>query len=271
LSALLSALALLALATPASDRQARYHDLLRTYPSRPAAESAALVSALIDEGPFADRDGALFWMASVRLQARDLGAARALFARLRREHAGSPLIERADLGEAEASAQEGDYGGALRWLDKAAGASDAAVRELAMLSSAHVRALRGRQRLAWAAGLFALLVLALLVASVARRWPVPLRPLPAEARVLLPVLAVLALLSLRQDPAPRAAVLEVCAAGAIFSLAAGLSLRAGPAGLAGRALRAASALAALGACAYVAVWRADLISMVLETLRAGPE
>ena len=248
-------------------RQENFLELLRTYPSRPVAESVALVSGLVDEGPFAERDRALFWLGSVRLSTHDLPGARGFWARLRREHPGSAWLERADLGEADASAQERDYGDALRWLARTAQAKDPAVRELSRLAAAQVRTLRDRRRLAWGAGLFALLVLAALLGSAARQRRVPLWPLPAEARVLLPVLAVLALLSLGQDPAPRAAVLQVCAAGAVFSVANGWSARETKVA---RALQAASALAALAACGYVAIWRADLVNMVLETFRAGP-
>ena len=38
-----------------------------------------------------------------------------------------------------------------------------------------------------------------------------------------------------------------------------------------RAIHAALALAALGCLAYVAVYRGDLIGMVQETFRTGPE
>ncbi len=264
-------LLLAALFAGPAERQARFVELLRTYPSRPPAESVALVSALIDDGAFAERDRALYWIGSVRLQTRDLPAARAAFERLRSEYGGSPWVERALLSEAEASAQEGNYSASLDWLARAGQAQDKAVRELTRLQSAQVRTLLKRQRLATAAGLFALAVLALFAASVARRWPVPLFPLPAEARVLLPVLGVLALLSLRQDPAPRAAVLQICAAGGFLVTASGLSQRAANAGRLGGALRALAALAALAAWSYVAIFRADLVGMVLETFRAGPE
>ena len=85
------------------------------------------------------------------------------------------------------------------------------------------------------------------------------------------MLAVLALLSVRQDPGPRAAILELCAGTAVLVTLSGLRLRvAAPRGAA-RALHAAGTLAALGALAYVAVYRGGLVSMLLETLRAGPE
>jgi hypothetical protein len=84
----------------------------------------------------------------------------------------------------------------------------------------------------------------------------------------LPVLAVLAVLSVKVDPAPRAAILEICAGGALLSLLSGLRLRAARPN---RVLHALLALAALGCLAYVAVYRGDLIGMVQETFRAGRE
>jgi len=96
-------------------------------------------------------------------------------------------------------------------------------------------------------------------------------PLPAETRIVLPVLAVLALLSTRVDPAPRAAVLTLCAGGALLSLLSGARLRALGAGRAARLTHALLGLLALVCVAYVAVYRADLIGMVKETFRIGPE
>jgi hypothetical protein len=275
LSALCLALLLVAAAGPESAgpgaRQARFLELLRTYPSRPSTESVALVTALIDEGPFAERDRALFWLGSVRLNALDLPSARAFFARLRREHPGSPWLERADLGEADACAVERDYGAALEWLQRASAASDPAVRELARLSTAQLQALRVQQRWTYAAGAFAILIVGLWLVALWRRRPLPLWPLPDEARVLLPVLGVLAVLSLRIDPAPRAAVLQLCAAGALLVILSGLYRRAANPGRALRALQTASTVLALGACFWVAIYRHDLVNMVLETFRAGPE
>ena len=252
-------------------RQENFLELLRTYPSRPVAESVALVSGLVDEGPFAERDRALFWLGSVRLSTHDLPGARGFWARLRREHPGSAWLERADLGEADASAQERDYGDALRWLARTAQAKDPAVRELSRLTTAQFAQARTRQRLAFAAGAFACLVLIALILSIARRRPMALLPLPAEARIFLPVLGVLALLSVRQDPAPRAAVLTICAAGALLLTAGGLRLRAVQARAPERALQAGVTLLALFCASYAAIYRADLVNMVLETVRAGPE
>jgi tetrahydromethanopterin S-methyltransferase subunit D len=82
---------------------------------------------------------------------------------------------------------------------------------------------------------------------------------------------VLALLSFRVDAAPRATILTLCAAGAVLTGLSGLRQRAmQPRGLA-RALHLVLTVGALGAVAYLAIYRGDLIGMVLETFRAGPE
>ncbi len=257
--------------TPSPDaRQERFLHLLRTYPDRPPADTFAQVAALIEEGPFAERDRAEYWIGSARLAAGDRAGARAWFGRLSRDYPGSVWEERSWLGLGDAAAQERSYGVALAWYRRAESAADPAVREVARIDGRRIFILRRRQRLAWAAGAVALLIAAFFAAS-AFQARATLRPMPAETRIVLPVLAVLALLSLRVDPAPRLAVLELCAGGAVLSLLSGLRLRALRPRRAGRALHAGLALIALGCIGYVAVYRADLIGMVLETFRAGPE
>lgn len=258
-----------AAADPAS-RQERFLELLRTYPARAPATSMALVAALVDEGPFAEHDRAEYWLGSARLTAGDRASARAWLARLRQDHPGSPWVERAALLEGDAAAQERSYDESLAWYARAAAARAPDVRELSRLAAAQVLLLRARQRWAIAAGAFALLVFLALALSIARL-RAPLWPPPPELRVVGPVLAVLAVLSLRQDPAPRRAILELCAGGALLATLSGLRLRALALRPSGRALHAALLLGALVALAYVAVYRGDLVGMVLETFRTGPE
>jgi len=252
------------------EREERFLYLLRTYPEREARETLVQVEQLVQEGEFAEHDRAEYWLGSAWLALREREAARKWFARVGKDHPGSVWDERSWLGMADAAAQERQYGNALEWYAKGRTARDAAVREMARVSAQATRTLRARQRWAWAAGGVALAVAGLLAASLWRHRPVRLWPPPAEARIVLPVLAVLALLSVRQDPGPRAAILELCTGAALLVTLSGLRLRAAsPRGTA-RALHAAGTLAALGSLAYVAVYRGDLVGMLLETLRAGP-
>jgi hypothetical protein len=254
----------------AAARQRSFLEMLRTYAERRPEQSFALVERLVDAGPFAEHDRAEYWIGIARLSLGDRASARTWFSRLSREHPDSRWAERSLLGLADLAVRERRYGAALSLYARAEGARDAGVRELARLSRGQVLILRARQRWAWAAAAFACAVGLFLFVSIARLRP-RLWPAPAELRIVGPVLAVLALLSLRQDPAPRAAVLEVASAGAVLATLSGLRLRALPAGLLERGLHAAVALAALCACAYAAAYRNDLVGMMLETFRAGPE
>jgi hypothetical protein len=252
------------------ERQERFLDLLRTYPERAPRKTLAAVERLLEEGEFAEHDRAEYWMGSAWLALQERERARRWFGRVAKDHPDSVWVERSWLGMGDAAAQERRYGEALDWYAKAETARDAAVREMGRLSEGTTLALRARQRWAWAAGGVALVVAGLLAASLGRNRPLRLWPLPAEARIAIPVLAVLALLSVRQDPAPRTAILELCAGAAVLVTLSGLRLRAAsPRGTA-RALHAAGTLAALSALVYVAVYRGGFVGMLLETLRAGP-
>ena len=251
-------------------REDRFLELLRTYPERQPADTFRQVAALIEEGPFAERDRAEYWIGSARLAAGDRGGARAWFGRLARDYSGSVWEERSWLGLGDAAAQERDYSSALAFYARAQRAGDAAVRELGRISSGQAVILRRRQRIAWEAGAAALVIAAFFAWSALRSGGRPW-PLPAEARVVLPVLGVLALLSVRIDPAPRAAVLTLCAGGALLAVLSGMRLRSARPHGALRALHVALAMFALLCVVWVALYRSDLIGMVQETFRAGPD
>ena len=234
------------------------------------AETFQQVAGLIDEGPFPERDRAEHWIASARLAAGDRTGAREWYARVARDYPASVWEERGWLGLGDAAAYERDYASALDWYARGLAARDAAVREQARVSSGQARILRARQRWAWAAGAAALLVAGFFLYSW-RKARGAFWPMPAEARIVLPVLAVLCVLSIKVDPAPRAAVLELCIGGAALVLLSGLRLRALQPRGAAKAGHVALALAALGGLGYVAVYRGDLVGMVMDTFRVGPE
>lgn len=272
-------------ADAAEARQEQFLYYLRTYPERPPDQTLGAVAALVDQGPFRERARALYWLGSARLSLGDRDGLRGWFVRLRREHPGTVWVERGFLAMADAAAQERRFGEALDWYAQADSAQDAAVRELSRISRGQVLTLQWRQRAAWAAQTAAALVALWLLFSALRleraaasrgeagRGPRALLAMPPEARVLWPVLVVLALIALQQDTLARRSVLEICAAGAVLSWLSGARLRAlGPwASLRLRGLHGALVLAAMLGLAYAAVWRGDLVGMVLETIRAGPD
>jgi len=191
-------------------------------------------------------------MGSATLAAGDRESARRWFRRVGRESPGSVWEERSWLGLGDAAAQERSYGEARAWYVRAQAGTDPAVRELGHISDGRARTLQRLQRMAWAAGAVALAIAAFFALGGRRaRWI----PLPAETRIVLPVLAVLALLSTRVDPAPRAAVLTLCAEARVVA-AERRPLRALGAGRAARLTHALLGLLALACVAYVAVYRA---------------
>jgi hypothetical protein len=253
-----------AAAAAAVTRQQHFTELLRTYPDRPPAETFRQVAALVDEGPFEEHDRAEYWIGNARLVSGDRDGARAWFARLWRDHPNSVWTERSWLGMGDAAASERDFGAALQWYARAAQSHDAAVRELSRIDAKQTRVLLRRQRLAWLFGALSFGIALLFFAQGFRR----LWPLPAETRIVLPVLAVLALLSTRIDPAPRTAVLTLVLGGAVLSVLSGARLAAAPRN---RLLHALLGLVCLAGLGFVAVYRADLVGMLFETFRTGPE
>ena len=281
----------------AAERQERFLYLLRTYPERPPDQTLGEVAVLVDQGPFAERDRAIYWLGSARLSLGDRPGLRRWYEKLRREYPGTAWVERSHLGMADAAAQERRFGESLRWYDFADGASDAAVRELSRISRMQILILQTRRHIAWAGQLVALAIGLWLLVSTLRlerlglaRAAAPaasplarrasLRPAlrallapPDDARVLIPALLVLSLIALTQDPAPRAAVLELSGGGALLTWLSGARLRALGAGAprSARLAQGALALLAMACVAYAAIWRGDLVGMVLETMRAGPD
>ena len=268
----------------APSRQERFLYLLRTYPERPPDQTLAQVAALVEEGPFAERDRAIYWLGSARLSLGDRAGLRALAAKLARDYPGSTWVERSYLGLADAAAQERHFDEARSWYALAGRAADAGVRELARIALPQIVTLQNRQRAAWSGQAAALAIALWLFLSALRleraRRGAGLREAllalsvpPPEARVLLPVLLVVCLIALQQDPAPRGAVLELAVGGALLTWLSAARLRALAAAAPRRARlgQVALALVAMACVAYTAVWRGDLVGMVLETVRAGTD
>ena len=266
-----------AAASSEQTREDRFLYLLRTYPERKPDLTLGEVAQLVDQGPFAERDRAIFWIGSARLALGNREAARSWFARLARESPDSIWVQRSYLGLAEAAAMERRFDEALRWYSRADLSSDATVRERARIARPQILTLQHRQWFAWLCA--AILVLASL-SLITATWRAAdrseraraFRP-PTELRILAPLLAILALCALRQEPAPRAATLELCLFGGGLTWLSGAYLRASraPQTLSRRIGYALLALLVLACGSYFAIWRNDLVGMVMETWRAGPD
>ncbi|MBS2025245.1 MAG: hypothetical protein JST92_22825 [Deltaproteobacteria bacterium] len=258
--------------SPEDQREARFTELLRTYPERLPAVTLGMVARLLDEGPFAEHDRALYWLGSANQALGERALALQWYARLAKEHPDSIWVERSYLGQADLAAQQRHFGTALEFHARAEKSRDPAVRELARLASMQVHTLQNRQRAAWACQLFAALVALFLLRSAWRaRGLSALWPLPTEARILLPVLLVIGLLAFRQDPAPRFAIYEASFGGFVLAWLSGARLSSVKLSRAQRLLHGLLVVVTFAGLAYTAVWRSDLVGMVLETIRAGPE
>ncbi len=266
-----------AAASDAQAREERFLYLLRTYPERRPDATLGETAKLVEQGPFAERDRAIYWIGSARLALGDRDAARVWFARLAREAPDSVWVQRSYLGLAEAAAMERRFDESLRWYSRADLSSDATVRERARISRPQILTLQHRQWFAWlCAGLLLATSLALIVAiwrsarpSERARAFLP----PTELRILAPLLAILALCALRQEAAPRAATLELCLFGGGLTWLSGsyLGTRIVARTLPRRINYALLALLVLACASYFAIWRNDLVGMVMETWRAGPD
>jgi hypothetical protein len=142
-------------------------------------------------------------------------------------------------------------------------------------------AARGRRRadwyvLAWLAAAGAACVLLGSLAEALRRAPRPrrIRP-PLEVLFLAPVAAVLVGVALTTHETIAPAVLTLSIGGLVLAGVSGATLdllRASDRPLRGRAiLHAALSVVAVVGLLYIALMRDDLLDMVIETVRFGPD
>jgi hypothetical protein len=158
-------------------------------------------------------------------------------------------------------------------------AADRIVRDELVTAAAH-----GRRRDRWyiaawlaIAGAFAAL-LGSLVEAVLRRsagtWPAALRP-PIEVLFLGPVAVVLLGVAFTAHRAIAPAVVTISAGGLALAWLSGAALEVVRAGGRARRLRSAlqvlACLAGVAGLAYVALTHGDLIDLLVETVRFGPD
>jgi hypothetical protein len=252
---------------------AEYQQILAGFPTRPSAESARRMEALVAAYPdFALADRALLWLAD--LAARE---------------------GRADEAERRYREVEQRFPDGEAWARARAGRADLALarhrplraRALyrALVDGAHrvppevaARARAGLEACAAALrGLAAFAIaLAYLAALDAARVPAarPLeRRLPFELRFYLPIAALFVAGAVSAGRAIAWATLLIAVGGALVLGATALAASRAPAPLPTRKrlLMAATTALAVGAVVYVAVFATGLGDVLVETVRSGPE
>jgi TolA-binding protein len=255
---------------------AEYERILGGFPTRSKSESIRLMEALLAREPgFALADRAAYWIGSVYLQERRADDALAAFARVEARYPRSDWAQRARQARGDILAARGDAAGARRAYEAIVRGADPRAAAVAAAALARLRTQVWRARLAAAAGLAVLLALALLAVAV-RRVGRGLLAVPVEVKLYLPAAALFVLLAWRENPALGRALAELGGATAVglhllVHFVRQAAARPGRRRLArGLALAAGVALF-VGAAGYVAVHRAGLTTMLVETMHSGPE
>jgi hypothetical protein len=259
---------------------ARFNEVLQGFPERPEAESIARVEALLAEHP--DWSGgarATLWLAEVHQRGDRLDAAARRFAEVIERWPDSEAAFSAWRGAGDVAAAQRRFAEAARFYERMPVAGDPGRREARRDALAGLDRLRLHYRL-YQAALVALGLIALgLIASAragAGSWPATARTLvrpPIDVIYMIPIAALLVWAAYREFATAGPAVAIICAGGLAVTWLSAAALRAGPTGHPrARALAhaAAGALAAI-ALTYAVLYRIDLIELMLNTLRHGPE
>lgn len=254
---------------------AEYQDILRSYATRPRADSVARMERLIAAHPdFAHADRARLWLAESALQADDPAAAERHYREVEEHAPSTATAHEATLGRAAALLAQG----------RPLAARDL-YQALLRAPESTTRAAAGRgldtaeQQLLRQAGFIAAL-LYLLGYLGAQLWTARggLWPLPLELKFYLPVagLFLLAALSARDSVLPALALIA-CGGALVTWLAGAAGRRALSQGtnrtstVRGAALRLVAMALAILALAYAALHATHLVDFLIETLRYGPD
>lgn len=242
-----------------------------------AGEAIRRAEALLSSRPDWSGAGAVaLWLGGQYERAtRFSDAARAY--RLAAEHTADPEValsaglagarlatHRGDFEKAEAILARIDTGGQL---DRKRAVHDA---------RAQLRSARRRSKLSVAAVMILLLGVSALAGSLrlaAGSWAAAGRALaspPTEALYLAPVCALLVAASATGFPEIASAVAVICGGGLVVTWlsGAGLRLRRGAVAI---AVHVAAAAGAIGSICYIALYRAQLLDIIAQTVQFGPD
>lgn len=250
--------------------QQQFERILRSYPAVGPQGSMKAAAELIEGGvDFPDRPRAEYWIGTARHASADSTGARVWLTRVRKEYPTSVWSARAAVTLGDLAAEEKEWTTALTFYDEGE-RFGSPVAGFARLSREHLIEVRGYDRLYAGCIAFAIAFVFYLLGRLTFAARAPWR-LPIEARVLLIVIATLLLLGLRQQPEIVHAAFGIAIGTGIIAVLTALSFSRVPFSFLSRLVHAALAMTTIVCVFYAVTYRSGMLSMVLETLRAGPE
>ncbi len=262
---LLAAPLLSGAADPSSVAAAELERIKRGLAEEPGERWPAQAEALVDRWPNTEAGGrALIWLGELAYQANQFDLAGERFARAARLFADGELAALAARGRGDIAFQQGHWQRAIDAYQAGLRARPPLLlrQELRQKIDAATREKR-RLSVEWAAWLF-LLVFVLRFARDLFRVRLEL---PVETRLLLPVYALMVGIAWSRDPNVRMALLYLALGSlALVSIAFGAPKAANRSRAALDALLLSVANLAVG---YIALRRAGIVDMLVETLKFG--
>ncbi len=250
---------------------AEFEDTLRTFTRGNVEGALARMEALVRRYPtFPLRPRACFWIASVLRQRRQFAEAERWLSLLARDAPGTSDARRADLAVAQIESLRDRFETAMAIDRRYLESQDPLARELARDQLGFAIERRRLLRIFLASlGVLGATLAGLLSGVVRRR--APLRPLPFELRLFLPIAAIFCALTVYEDRKVGAAVALIGAGGSILVYLSAVYLRAGGArgwrGLGQLALSAAAA----ASLAYSVIYTTNLADLVVDTIEQGAD
>lgn len=258
---------------------AAYNDILQRYPERSEAESIRLMESLIAAHPtWVGLPKAYIWLGTVHDRAGRYRTAIDKYLEVTRRWPDTEDALDGFRGAGDSALSAGAFDEAEGYFRSMRNPDDPARVRTFIDAMRRLRTARLRARLYLASQIAVAVALLLLIVSLRRAagsWQASgaaLVPPPLEIIYMLPVAALLCFASFTAHYAIAPAVIIVCASGLVVTWISGAGLRAmGRPGLGRAVAHGVVCFIAVLAVSYIALHRQQLLDMLIETVRFGPD
>jgi hypothetical protein len=257
--------------TPAPQALAEYEDIIKSFSHAPADQAAARMAHVVAAYPaFPLRPRACFWLANLARQNKDFVEATKWLRLIVHDYPDSSEARRAEISIAQDEVGQHHFAEGIANLRRFVDSQDPLAREVARAQLEFAIQRRDWFYLFWSGVAVIGLWLSALVLGIVRR-RAPLRPLPFEFRLFLPIALFMSPLAVYEHRRAGVAVLIIMGGGSLLALLSGVYLRAAsPKGLA-RWLHLFASAAAAASLAFCAVQALDLTELVVTTIEQGAD